>query len=61
MNGDFLVHLTALVIGVVIILVITGKYRKFSFVETAAMIILYAVLVLLFTSPIINLVRKLVE
>lgn len=61
MDSDFWVHLIALVVGIVIILVITRKYRKFSLVETVGMIILYAALVLLFTSPIINLVKKFIE
>ncbi|HPD57319.1 MAG TPA: hypothetical protein PKW17_08790, partial [Smithellaceae bacterium] len=61
MDSDFWVHLIALIVGIVIILIITRKYRKFSLVETAGMIILYAALVLLFTSPIINLVKKFIE
>jgi len=54
-----LVHLIAFIVGIILILLIRRKYRKISTTELVVSIILYALLVLLFTEPIVNLIRKL--
>jgi len=61
MDINFLVQLIALIAGIVIILLIKRKYRRFSLVEISVMIALYTALVLLFTTPIINLIKKFLD
>jgi hypothetical protein len=59
MNGISLVHVVALIAGVILILLIKRRYRQISATELTVIIALYAALVLLFTEPIVNLIRKL--
>jgi hypothetical protein len=59
MNSLSLMHLIALIAGIILILLIRRRYRKISTTELAVIIALYAALVLLFTEPIVNLIKKL--
>ena len=59
MSGLSLLHLIALVAGLVVILLIRKRYRRIRAMELAVAMVLYAVLVLLFTEPVVNLVKRL--
>ena len=59
MSGLSLLHLIALVAGLVVILLIRKRYRRISTTELTVVVVLYAILVLLFTEPIVNLVKRL--
>ena len=59
MSGISLVHLVALLVGIIVILLIRKRYHKIRPIELALIIGLYIVLVLIFTEPIVNLVKKL--
>ena len=59
MNGLSLLHLIAFIAGIVLILLIRRRYRRISVMELAVVVLLYAILVLLFTEPIVNSVKKL--
>ena len=59
MSGLSLLHLIALVAGLVVILLIRKRYRRISATELTVVVVLYAILVLLFTEPIVNLVKRL--
>jgi hypothetical protein len=58
MNNLSLVHVIVFVAGIILILLIRRKYRKISMAELAVVIALYTVLVILFTEPIVNMIRK---
>jgi len=58
MSGLSLLHLIALVAGLVVILLIRKRYRRIRAMELAVAMFLYAVLVLLFTEPVVNLVKR---
>jgi hypothetical protein len=58
MSGLSLVHLTALVAGISIILLIRRRYRGISTIELAIIIVLYVLLVILFTEPIVNTIKS---
>lgn len=59
MSGLSVFHFIALVVGIVVIFLIRKKYRKISLGELTLIIILYAALVLLFTEPIVGLLKEL--
>ena len=59
MSGLSLLHLIAFIAGIVLILLIRRRYRRISVMELAVVVLLYAILVLLFTEPIVNSVKKL--
>ena len=59
MNSLSLMHLIALIAGIILILLIRRRYRKISTTELALIIALYVVLVFLFTVPVVNLIKKL--
>ena len=59
MSGLSLLHLIAFVAGLVVILLIRKRYRRISTTELTVVVVLYAILVLLFTEPIVNLVKRL--
>lgn len=59
MSGLSLLHLIAFVAGLVVILLIRKRYRRISATELTVVVVLYAILVLLFTEPIVNLVKRL--
>ncbi|HDQ04717.1 MAG TPA: hypothetical protein ENN23_09195 [Deltaproteobacteria bacterium] len=55
-----IIHLITLVIGAVVLFVIKKKYRDVRIIEMVMVFILYAILVALYTEPVINLTRKLI-
>jgi hypothetical protein len=59
MKGLSLMHLIALIAGIILILFIRRRYRKISTTELALIIALYVALVFLFTVPVVNLIKKL--
>ena len=59
MNSLSLVHLIALLAGIIIILLIRKKYPKMRKTELIGIIILYVALVLIFTEPVVNLIKEL--
>jgi hypothetical protein len=59
MIGFSLAHLIALIAGIIVIFSIRRRYRKIKTKELVIIIALYVVLVLLFTEPIVNLIKKL--
>jgi Ca2+/Na+ antiporter len=59
MIGFSFMHLIALLAGIIIILFIRRRYRKIRTTELVIIIVLYAVFVLLFTAPVVNLIKKL--
>lgn len=59
MSGLSLFHLIAFIAGLVVILLIRRRYRRISAMELTVVVVLYAMLVLLFTEPIVNLVKRL--
>jgi uncharacterized membrane protein YoaK (UPF0700 family) len=59
MSGLSLFHLIAFIAGLVVILLIRRRYRRISAMELAVAVVLYAILVLLFTEPVVNLVKRL--
>jgi hypothetical protein len=56
-----LVHLIAFGVGVIIILTVKFKYKKLRIIELIAILILYGILVLLFTEPVLNFIKKLIS
>jgi hypothetical protein len=56
-----LVHLIAFVVGVIIILTVKFKYKKLRIIELIAILILYGILVLLFTEPVLNFIKRLIS
>lgn len=58
MINFYLVQLLAFIAGVLLILLIRRRYSKITKVEFIAVIILYALLVLLFTEPVIDGIKK---
>jgi hypothetical protein len=55
------IHLIALVVGVFIILMVKRKYKKLRIIELIVILILYFILVLLFTEPVLNLIKRLIS
>ncbi len=53
-----LVHLIALIAGVVAVFLIKKRYTKITTAEVAIIIILYFALVLLFTDPVVSFFFK---
>jgi len=53
-----LVHLIALIAGVVAVFLIKKRYTKISTTEVAIIIVLYFALVLLFTDPVVDFFFK---
>ena len=58
MSGLTVVHLIALMAGIMVILFIRRKYPKITTKEVAVIIVLYVLLVVLFTEPIVNLIYR---
>jgi len=52
------VHFLVLIFGILVIWLIRRKYRKIKPMEFTVIIILYVLLVLLFTEPIVNWIRR---
>jgi hypothetical protein len=52
------VHFLVLIFGILVIWLIRRKYRKITPMEFTVIIILYVLLVLLFTEPIVNWIRR---
>jgi hypothetical protein len=61
MNNLSLVHLIVLIAGILLILLLRRKYQKIRTAELIGIIVLYALLVFLFTEPIVNLIKKLLD
>jgi hypothetical protein len=61
MNNFSFIHLIALVVGGIIILMVKRKYKKIRISELILILILYFILVFLFTDPVLNLARKLIS
>jgi hypothetical protein len=55
------VHLIALVVGGIILFIAKRKYQKIRIIELIIIFILYFILVALFTEPVLNLARKLIN
>lgn len=55
-----LMHGVALIAGLVVLFLIRKKYPGISSVELGIIIGLYVILVLLFTDPVVNFLKKLV-
>jgi Ca2+/Na+ antiporter len=60
MDGFPLPHVIALLVGGLLIWLIKKRYRKMRTGEVILIFVLYAVMVVLFTEPIVNLIRNLV-
>ncbi len=58
MGGLSIVHVIALVAGIAVVFLIRKRYTRISTTELAIIIILYVVLVLLFTDPIVDFILK---
>jgi hypothetical protein len=50
-----------LVVGGIIILMVKRKYKKIRIIELILILILYFILVFLFTGPVLNLVKRLIS
>ncbi len=61
MNKFSFIHLTAFIAGAIIILMVKRKYKKLRIIELVLILILYFVLVLLFTEPVLNLIKNLIS
>jgi hypothetical protein len=61
MNKFSFIHLIAFVVGVIIILLVKRKYKKLRIIELIGILILYLILVLLFTDPVLNFIKKLIS
>ena len=60
--GNFpLFQLVCLAVGGLIIISLKYRYKKISLIEAIGIFVLYAVLVALFTTPVIELVKGLVR
>jgi len=59
MNSFPFVHLIALIAGGIIVFMVNKKYEKITSTEIILILILYASLVVLFTEPVVNLIKKL--
>lgn len=58
MTGLSVIHLIALIAGIIVILLIRRRYPEISTKEITVIIVLYIVLVFLFTEPLVNLINK---
>lgn len=56
-----LIHLVFLIAGVVAVFLIRKRYPKISLMEMAIVIVLYVLLVLLFTDPVVNYFKRIVS
>jgi len=56
-----IVHVFALIAGILAIFYIRKKYSKITTAELVIIIVLYAALVLLFTDPVVNRIRALLS
>ncbi len=52
------VHLIALVAGGIIVFMVNKKYEKITSTEIILILVLYASLVILFTEPVVNLIKR---
>lgn len=59
MNSFPFVHLIALIAGGIIVFMVNKKYEKITSTEIILILVLYASLVVLFTEPVVNLIKKL--
>jgi len=55
------VHLIALVAGGIIVFMVNKKYEKITSTEIILILVLYASLVILFTEPVVNLIKRLLS
>ncbi len=55
------VHLIVLVVGGIILFMIKRKYKKLRIIELIIIFILYFILVALFTEPVLNWARNLIN
>jgi len=55
------VHLIALVAGGVIVFMVNKKYEKITSTEIILILVLYSSLVILFTEPVVNLIKRLLS
>lgn len=60
MNSFPFVHLIALVAGGMIVFMVNKKYEKITSVEIILILVLYSMLVVLFTEPVVNLIKNLI-
>ena len=58
MNGFPLPQVIALAAGGFLVWLLRKKYRKISTTEVILILVLYAAMVVLFTDPIINMVKR---
>ena len=58
---NYLPHLIALIIGGIILCIIKRKYKKIRNRELIIIVILFVILVALFTDPGMDLVKKLIN
>jgi hypothetical protein len=58
---NYLPHLIALIIGGIILCIIKRKYKKIRNRELIIIVILFVILVALFTAPGMDLVKKLIN
>jgi len=56
-----LILLVFLIAGVVAVFLIRKRYPKISLMEMAIVIVLYVLLVLLFTDPVVNYFKRIVS
>lgn len=61
MNSFPFVHLIALVAGGLIVFMVHKKYEKITAKEIILIMVLYACLVVLFTEPVVNLIKRLLS
>jgi len=61
MNSFPVVHLMALVIGGFIIYMVQKKYQKITSTEIILILVLYACLVVLFTEPVVNFIKRMMS
>jgi hypothetical protein len=55
------VHLLALMAGGFIVFMVNRKYNKITGTEIILILVLYASLVILFTEPVVNLIKRLLS
>ncbi len=58
MNFLYVWQLIAFALGLLVILLIKRQYPRFRTRELVLIIVLYAVLVILFSGPVINLIKR---
>jgi hypothetical protein len=58
---NFIPHLIALVLGIIILWIIKKRYKKMRNLELIIIFILLVILVALFTSPGIDLVKRFIN